>query len=104
MQKLFEVYDNLPARWLGRMLKWMLFPYGASYRAANDALLQRAANVILRWGSARERLTEGLFISEDDHESLTQLESALEKATAAQAVLSHLRNAMRSGQLAVRRS
>ncbi|MGB5729180.1 MAG: acyl-CoA dehydrogenase [Thiogranum sp.] len=99
-QKLFEVYDNLPARWLGRMLKWMLFPYGASYRAANDALLQRAANVILRWGSARERLTEGLFVSEDDHESLSQLEVALEKASAAQAVLSHLRKAMRNGQLA----
>jgi acyl-CoA dehydrogenase len=99
-QKLFEVYDNLPGRWLGRVLKWTLFPYGASYRAPNDALLQRAANVILRWGSARERLTEGLFVSEDDHESLAQLEVALEKASVAQAVISHLRNAMRSGQLA----
>lgn len=99
-QKLFEVYDNLPARWLGRLLKWMLFPYGASYRAVNDALLQRAAAVILRWGSARERLTEGLFVSEDDHDSLAQLEVALEKANVAQAVLSLLRNAMRNGQLA----
>jgi acyl-CoA dehydrogenase len=99
-QKLFEVYDNLPARWLGRLLKWMLFPYGASYRAVNDALLQRAAAVILRWGSARERLTEGLFVSEDDRDSLAQLEVALEKANVAQAVLSLLRNAMRNGQLA----
>ena len=99
-QKLFEVYDNLPARWLGRLLKWMLFPYGASYRAANDALLQRAAAVILRWGNARERLTEGLFVSEDDRDSLAQLEVALEKANVAQAVLSLLRNAMRNGQLA----
>ena len=99
-QKLFEVYDNLPARWLGRLLKWMLFPYGASYRAANDALLQRAAGVILRWGNARERLTEGLFVSDDDHDSLAQLEVALEKANVAQAVLSLLRNAMRNGQLA----
>jgi len=99
-RKLFEVYDNLPARWLGQALKWTLFPYGASYRAPNDALLQRAANVILRWGSARDRLTEGLFVSEDDHESLAQLEVALEKASIAQAVLLHLRNAMRSGQLA----
>jgi len=99
-QKLFEVYDNLPARWLGRLLKWMLFPYGASYHAANDALLQRAAAVILRWGNARERLTEGLFVSDDDHDSLAQLEVALEKANVAQAVLSLLRNAMRNGQLA----
>jgi len=99
-QKLFEVYANLPNRPLGRMLKWMLFPYGASYRAPDDALLQRAASVILRWGSARERLTEGLFIPEDEHESLAQLETAFEKVAAAQAILSHLRKAMRSGQLA----
>ncbi len=99
-QKLFEVYDNLPAPWLGRLLKRTLFPYGASYRPADDALLQRAADVILRWGSARERLTEGLFVSDAEHDSLAQLEVALEKAGAAQAILSHLRNAMRSGQLA----
>jgi acyl-CoA dehydrogenase len=98
--KLFEVYDNLPSRWLGRLLKWTLFPYGASYRPANDTLLQRAASVILRWGSARERLTEGLFVSDAEHDPLAQLEVALEKTAAAQGVLSHLRNAMRNGQLA----
>ena len=99
-QKLFEVYANLPNRLLGRLLKWMLFPYGAGYRAPDDVLLQRAANVILRCGSARERLTEGLFIPQDEHESLAQLESAFAKAAAAQTILSHLRKAMRSGQLA----
>jgi len=98
-QKLFEVYDNLPSRVLGRVLKWVLFPYSASYRAPDDALLQRAANVVLRWGSARERLTDGLFISDDDDDPLNQLEVALERATAAQPALSNLRNAMRNGQL-----
>ncbi len=98
-QKLFEVYDNLPQRALGRVLKWILFPYSASYRAPDDALLQRAANVVLRWGTARERLTEGLFISDDEDDAINQLEVALERATAAQPVLSNLRNAMRSGQL-----
>jgi acyl-CoA dehydrogenase len=98
--KLFEVYDNLPGHTLGRFLKWSLFPVGAPYRAVDDVLLQRAANVILRWGSARERLTEGLFIPHNDGESLAQLETALERATAAQPVLTVLRNAMRSGQLA----
>jgi acyl-CoA dehydrogenase len=98
-QSLFEVYDNLPNRLLGRLLKALLFPFGASYRAVDDKLLRRAANVILRLGSARERLTEGLFIPHKDSESLTQLEMALEKVTLAQPVLSNLRNAMRSGQL-----
>ena len=98
--KLYEVYENLPSRVLGRMLKWSMFPLGASYRPPGDALLQRAANVILRWGAARERLTEGLFVSRDENESLCQLEVAMEKATAAQPVLRLLRNAMHNGQLA----
>lgn len=98
--RLFEVYDNFPNRWLGRLLRILLFPPGTTYRPVNDALLQRAANVVLRWGSARERLTEGLYIGDDEDDSLAQLEAALEKATLAQPVLSHLRDAMRNGQLA----
>ena len=98
--QLFGVYDNFPNRWLGRLMKSLLFPFGASYRPADDALLQRAANVILRWGSDRDRLTAGLYISHDENDPLACLEAALEKTTAAQPVLAHLRDAMRSGQLA----
>ena len=98
--RLCEVYDNFPNRLLGRLLKVMLFPPGSGYRTADDALVKRAANVILRWGSARERLTGGLYISGDENDPLACLETALEKATAAQPVLAHLRDAMRSGQLA----
>ncbi|HFD79025.1 MAG TPA: acyl-CoA dehydrogenase, partial [Gammaproteobacteria bacterium] len=99
-QKLFEVYDNLPGRLGSRALQWLLFPFGRRHRAPADALLQRAANVLLRWGAARERLTEGLFIPADAHESLAQLELALEKSTAAEPVLARLRRAMRNGELA----
>jgi len=98
-QSLFEVYENLPSRVTGHFLKSVLFPFGTSYHAVSDTLLQRAANVILRWGSARERLTEGLFIPRNENESLAQLESAMEKATLAQPVLASLRNAIHSGQL-----
>jgi acyl-CoA dehydrogenase len=45
-------------------------------------------------------LTDGLYIPEEDHEALAQLETALEKATGAQPVLAGLRDAMRGGQLA----
>jgi acyl-CoA dehydrogenase len=98
--RLCEVYDNFPNRTLGRLLKTILFPPGTGYRPADDALVKRAANVILRWGSARERLTGGLYLSGDENDPLACLEAALEKATAAQPVLANLRDAMRSGQLA----
>ncbi len=99
-QALFEVYDNFPIRWLGRVLRWTLFPYGAVYRSPDDTLVTQAADVILRSGAARERLTDGLYLPDEPSESLAQLEVALQAATSAQPILSQLRNAMRSGQLA----
>lgn len=100
-QTLFEVYDNFPGGVVAMLLKRILFPFGASFRPPRDALLKRAANVILRWGSARERLTEGLFIPDVDNDPIAELEVALEKATAAQPVVTHLRKAMQNGQLRI---
>ena len=99
-QAVFEVYDNFPIRWLGRVLRWALFPYGAVYRPPGDTLVTQAADVILHAGDARERLTEGLYLPDEPSESLTQLEVAMQAAATAQPVLLRLRNAMRSGQLA----
>ena len=98
-QRLFEILDNLPVRLVGWPLKRLLFPFGASYRPPSDTLTQRAANVVLRWGASRERLTEGMFIPTEEHESLAQLEDAMEKATLAHPIINHLRQAMRNGQL-----
>jgi acyl-CoA dehydrogenase len=98
-QALFEVYDNFPVPLLGRVLRWLMFPYGAVYRAPAHALGQRVAGLALRWGGARDRLTDGLYLPDDDSAALAQLETALEAATAAEPVMSALRNAMRNGQL-----
>jgi acyl-CoA dehydrogenase len=97
--RLFEVYDNLPGPVVGRLLKRILFPFGPPHRAVNDKLLQRAADVILRSGEARDRLTEGLYIPDRGDESLAQLETALATATAARPILARLRQAMRSGRI-----
>jgi acyl-CoA dehydrogenase len=99
-QRLLEVFDNLPGRRLGRLLKWMLFPYGSDYPSPSDSLLQRCARVILRYGSARDRLTAGIFVPSDENEPLAQLELALVKSTGAAPIIAHLRKAMRNGQLA----
>jgi len=99
-QALFMVYDNFPLRWLGHLLRRLLFPYGAVYRPPQDALVKRVADAILHHGKARERLTEGLYLPTEASEPLAQLERALESAAAAQPIVARLRDAMRSGQLA----
>ncbi len=98
-QRLFEILDNLPNRFIGSTLRLALFPFGATYKPPSDILTQRAANVILRWGAARERLTEGMYIPQGEEEPIAQLEDAMEKATLAQPVLNHIRQAMKNGRL-----
>lgn len=98
-QRLHEVFDNLPHAFVGRLLRFTLFPFGNTYKPPADALTHRTAAIILRWGAARERLTEGVFVPVGENEPLAQLEDALEKATAAQPILKHLRHAMSNGQL-----
>jgi acyl-CoA dehydrogenase len=99
-QALFEVYDNFPLTWLGRLLRWTLFPYGTVHRPPSDRVVQEAAAIIQRQSEARDRLIDGLYLPDSGSEALAQLELALQAATAAQPVLSRLRKAMRSGELA----
>ena len=98
-QRLLEVFDNLPGHLTGRVLKWILLPYGSVYPSPSDSLLQRCARVILRYGSARDRLTDGIFVPRDESDSLTQLELALVNSTGAESIIADLRKGMLNGQL-----
>ena len=48
----------------------------------------------------RDRLTEGVYIPDDDSEPVAQLDDALQKATKAEPALRKLRVAMRNGKIA----
>jgi len=96
---LVDVLDNLPGRLLGRGLRALLFPLGLPFDKPRDATTRRAAGVITRWGGARDRLCDGVFVPKQADEALAELEDAMEKTTLAQPILARLREAMHKGQL-----
>ncbi len=57
------------------------------------------ADILLRPGKLRDRLTEGVYIPTANTEPLAQLEDALEKSVAAEPAIRKLRQAMRDGTL-----
>ncbi len=99
-QRLFEVLNNLPNRFLARIGRILTFPLGGTYQRPDDALCQRVADILMHPGKLRDRLTEGVYIPDDESEPLAQLETALHKAAAAEPLLHKLRIAMKDGRIA----
>ena len=97
--RLFEVLNNLPARFMAGVARVLTFPFGKPYRRPDDALGQRVANILMQPGELRDRLTEGVYIPADNNESVARLEDALIKSIAAEAVIRKLRTAMKTGTL-----
>ncbi|BAZ94242.1 acyl-CoA dehydrogenases [Thiohalobacter thiocyanaticus] len=98
-EALLALCDNLPNRWLGRLLRLWLFPLGRSYAPPSDALCDQVVELLLRPGEARDRLTAGLFLPESPDATLNRLETALTLSVQAEPVLRRIRAAMQAGRV-----
>ena len=97
--RLHEVLSNLPNRFIAGLTRVLTFPLGKPYQRPSDDLGQSVANLILKPGDLRDRLTEGVYIPSNKSESVAQLDDAMEKSFAAEPVIRKLRSAMKSGAL-----
>lgn len=100
-QQAFDgVIANHPSRWVGRFLKWVVFPWGHPYVVPSDALGQRAARTLLEPSATRERLTAGCYVPDSAEEPVGALEQALLATIAAEPVEARLREIEKRGALA----
>lgn len=99
-QSLLALLENFPLRAVARLLRLWAFPYGLPYRAPNDRLADTVADIILKPGEARDRLTEGVFVPGAPDEPLGRLEEALVRGLEAEPVLARIRRAMRDKRIA----
>ncbi|MHC4221284.1 MAG: acyl-CoA dehydrogenase, partial [Planctomycetota bacterium] len=86
-----EILRNFPVKWLGVLVRMILFPLGQSLRQPNDYLSHRVAALLIKPGEARDRLTQGIFISDDENDITGCLEDALVKVIAAEPIERRLR-------------
>jgi acyl-CoA dehydrogenase len=98
-QALLGVLDNLPNRPAAWALRPLVFPLGARRRGPDDALGGRLARELLEDREARRDLTRDIFLPEPSEPGLGRLEAALDRAVAALAVETKLRDAVRAGRL-----
>ena len=80
-------------------MRYAIFPLGLSLRPPNDSLGHRVASLLIRPGDARDRLTAGIYISDDPADVTGCLEDALQKVIRAEPIERRLRReeAVRDG-------
>ena len=86
-----EILRNFPVKWLGILVRSIIFPLGLSLRQPNDSLSHRVAAILIKPGDARDRLTKGIYISDDENDITGCLEDALLKVIQAEPVERRLR-------------
>ncbi len=88
-----EILRNFPARTLGQVLRLVVFPLGRRFRYPNDALGHAVASVLLAPSDVRDRLTSGIYCSEDPADPTGRVEYALRRLLEAEPVERRLRSA-----------
>ena len=87
-----EILRNFPVKWLGVIIRHSIFPLGLSLRQPNDSLSHRVASLLLKPGAARDRLTSGIYHSDDPDDITGCLEDALHKVIKAEPIERRLRH------------
>ncbi len=90
---------NLPIRPLAWLLRIVIFPTGLPFHKPTDRLDHQVASILLSPGEARDRLTQGIFTTEDQQQRAGQLEQALLAVSAAAPHEKTVRRAKQAGQL-----
>ncbi|WP_457668715.1 acyl-CoA dehydrogenase [Thiolapillus sp.] len=93
---------NLPFRPLAWLLRAVLFPSGFPYTEPDDSMSHKAAGMLLTPSASRDRLTQGIFITDDERFRQGIVEQAFRQAAIVAPVEKTLRSARRSGVISAR--
>ena len=96
-QALSGVLRNFPVPGLGRLVRWIVFPLGQPYSGPADATGKEVAGILLSENQSRARLTEGVYLSDEDDASgkvLTAFHLVINATAAENAVRNALNEAV----------
>jgi acyl-CoA dehydrogenase len=94
-----DVFNNFPNFFLRNAMRFLVFPLGAHAGGSTDKENYRLARAVLRPEPLRERLTRGLYVSDDPLDRTGMLEDALKKVHRAEEVETKFVRAIKKGVL-----
>lgn len=96
---LLDFLRNFPNRPVARLLGWSIFPWGRSFAIPSDRQGHTLARLLLEPSATRDRLTGGVYVPNDENETLGRIEAALRKVIAAEPVEKLLSDAIKKGRV-----
>ena len=93
-----QVLSNFPIKPLATFLRFVIFPFGTSFRPPLDSVNRECARIVLEPGEARDRLTSGAYVSKGQ-DPTGILEQAFLATIACEPIEKKLREAVRKGAL-----
>ena len=79
-ESLIGILENFPSPVVGRALKFLVFPFGRTYKTASDRVDHEVAKLLLEPSETRDRLTSGCFVNREEDDPVGLLEIALSSA------------------------
>jgi acyl-CoA dehydrogenase len=93
------VIQNFPNALVRGLLSILIFPLGRCLSPPSDHLGHQIATLLMQPGAARDRLTAGIYIPDDEQDAVGALEAALESTLASEPLLVRLEEARKAGKL-----
>jgi acyl-CoA dehydrogenase len=98
-QALKGTIENFPVAWARPMMRFVVFPLGARFKPAPDALGSRIVAVAMEPGEVRDRLTRHMYLSNDVNDATGLLEVTLKKVIQAEEIEKKVDRAVRQGAI-----
>lgn len=92
-----EFFNNFPNRFVGIILRFIVFPFGHAYLAPKDELSKKIVKAMLTPSSFRDRLTKYCFISTATDDIEAQLEKGLKEVEKMDVIWKKLNKAAQEG-------
>ncbi len=98
-QSMLATFHNLPIPWLAKTLRTLMFPYGKPFHPPHDKLIHKVARLALEPSATRDRLTEGVYVTNDPTDRMGRIEDALHKTLASADSEKQLRKLIKESKL-----
>lgn len=88
-----ELLRNFPMRWVGRLMRGVIFPLGLPVSAPGDKLDHKVAQLMQYPNETRQRLAAGQFLTRTPGNNIGRLEQTLEDMLACEPIIERISKA-----------
>lgn len=92
-----ELLQNFPRKWLGKMLYFLIFPWGAAYKKPHDMLYHKIVKTMLSPSDFRDRITQYCYVGKKNDDPIRRIEAALLQVEQIEPIWKKFQIAVRNG-------